>query len=114
MEYLLTFTDQINAWIILLTAIFFSSVGTTSLKFFSQNKKIYALAGVVVGYGLFLFLITLVLKRIDMSIGYAVWAGLSTVLMTLSGVIFFKESLNGVKLISLTLIIGGVIGLNLL
>lgn len=113
MEWVLVVTNQINAWVILVFAIFCSAVGTTSLKFLGDGGSRFFLVGVVGGYALFLFLITLVLSRIEMSIGYAVWAGLSTVLMTLSGVVFFGDQLSSKKTIGLLLIIVGVVGLNL-
>ncbi len=113
LEWVLGFTNQINAWAILIFAIFCSAFGTTSLKFLGDGGSKLYLLGVICGYTLFLFLITLVMNRIDMSIGYAVWAGLSTVLMTLSGVIFFGDQLSRKKTIGLILIIIGVVGLNL-
>lgn len=97
-----------NAWLILILAIFCSAIGTTSLKFLAKTGRYYYLIGVFSGYALFLVLITLVLKWIEMGVGYAVWAGLSTLLMTLSGVVFFKDNLSVKKVLSLTLIIIGV------
>lgn len=114
MSLIFEFFDAINPWLILFVAIFSSAVGTTALKFFTQRKKPLFLPIIVIGYTIFLFLITLVMERIDISVGYAVWAGLSTALMTLSGVIFFHERLSPIKVASLLLIISGVVGLNLL
>lgn len=105
--------NNINAWAMLIFAILCSATATTCLKFIGGGSSKLALVGVVVGYSLFLFLITLVMKRIDMSMGYAVWAGLSTVLMTVSGIVFFKEHLSFQKLVSLALVVVGVVLLNL-
>lgn len=105
--------NNINAWAMLIFAIVCSATATTCLKFLGGGSSRIALVGVVVGYCLFLFLITLVMKRIDMSMGYAVWAGLSTVLMTISGIVFFKEHLSFQKIVSLTLVVIGVVLLNL-
>lgn len=113
MTEILAFFDSINVWVLLIFAIFCSAFATTSLKFLGCGAPKYTLWGVIVGYTLFLFIITLVMSRIDMSIGYAVWAGLSTVLMTISGAIFFRERLTLQKLISLTLVVVGVVVLNL-
>lgn len=113
MTEIFAFFDAINVWVLLIFAIFCSAFATTSLKFLGCGAPRYALLGVITGYTLFLFIITLVMSRIDMSIGYAVWAGLSTVLMTISGTIFFKEKLTFQKAISLTLVVVGVVVLNL-
>lgn len=113
MTLLIDFLNTINVWVLLIFAIFCSAIATTSLKFLGGGASKVALVGVVLGYLIFLFIITLVMKRIDMSIGYAVWAGLSTVLMTISGFVFFKEHLSLQKIISLALVVAGVVLLNL-
>ena len=58
-------------------------------------------------------MLTLALKRIDVSIAYAVWSGVGTALIATIGVLWFKEPATAVKLVSLALIILGVVGLNL-
>lgn len=113
MTAVISFLDSINVWVLLIFAIFCSASATTSLKFLGGGSSKLALVGVVTGYTLFLFLITIVMSRIDMSIGYAVWAGLSTVLMTISGVVFFKEHISVQKIVSLALVVLGVVLLNL-
>ncbi|QKW05248.1 multidrug efflux SMR transporter [Streptomyces sp. NA04227] len=64
------------------------------------------------------FLLTLwalsaALRTIDVSIGYAVWAGIGSVGAALLGPVFFDESLNAVQAIWLAVIIIGVIWLKL-
>jgi small multidrug resistance pump len=44
---------------------------------------------------------------------YAVWSGMGTALIATLGVLWFKEPVTALKLISLGLIIIGVVGLNL-
>jgi small multidrug resistance pump len=46
-------------------------------------------------------------------VAYAVWSGLGTALIATVGVLWLKEPLNTLKIVSLMLIIIGVIGLNL-
>ena len=53
------------------------------------------------------------LSRIDVSIAYALWSALGTVLVSSAGVIFFGESYDAIKLLCIALIISGVIGLNI-
>ena len=55
----------------------------------------------------------MVLKRMDVSIAYAIWSGLGTALIAIIGSIYFNEPMNLVKLVSLGLVIIGVFGLNL-
>jgi len=49
----------------------------------------------------------------DLGAAYAIWAGLGTALIALIGVVYFRDSLDIIKVISLAAIIAGVIGLNL-
>ena len=53
------------------------------------------------------------LKEIPVSIAYAVWAGMGTALVAVIGILYFKETLNTAKLVSIALIITGVVGLHL-
>jgi len=64
-------------------------------------------------YTLSLGMLTLALKRIDVSVAYAVWSGVGTALIATIGVLWFKEPATALKLVSLALIIAGVVGLNL-
>ncbi len=60
-----------------------------------------------------LAVLTLALKKIDVSVAYAVWAGLGTALIASIGIVYFHESATLLKLISILLIIAGVVGLHL-
>ncbi|GAA1640610.1 MULTISPECIES: DMT family transporter [Brevibacterium] len=60
-----------------------------------------------------LFFLSVALKRIDVGIGYAVWAGIGAVGAALLGPVFFDETLTLVKAFWLAVIIGGVIWLKL-
>ena len=68
---------------------------------------------IFVFYGCSFFFLTLVLKHIEVSVAYAVWSGLGTALIAAIGILYFKESITFVKLVSLLLIVLGVVGLNL-
>lgn len=60
-----------------------------------------------------LYFLSVALKKIDVGIGYAVWAGIGAVGAAVLGPVFFDESLTLVKGFWLALIIGGVIWLKL-
>ena len=53
------------------------------------------------------------LAKLDVSVAYAVWGAIGTVLVTAVGFLFFGETLDLVKILCLTLIVVGVAGLNL-
>ena len=83
------------------------------MKFSQGFTKIAPSVLMFLFYGLSLSALTLALKKIDVSVAYAVWSGLGTALIASVGVLWFREPLNAMKIMSLLLIILGVIGLNL-
>lgn len=60
-----------------------------------------------------LFFLSVALKRIDVGIGYAVWAGIGAAGAALLGPVFFDETLTPAKGFWLAVIIGGVVWLKL-
>lgn len=64
-------------------------------------------------YAISFSIFTLALRGIDVSIAYAIWAGLGTALITVVGIFWFKEPVNALKIASLFVVVAGVIGLNL-
>jgi small multidrug resistance pump len=58
-------------------------------------------------------LLTLALKKIDVSVAYAVWSAIGTAVIAGIGIVWFEEPLTALKVASLLLIIAGVVGLNI-
>lgn len=100
-------------WLYLIVAIVFEVAGTTAMKFSDGFTKTVPSVVMFVFYILSLVALTYALKRIDMSIAYAVWAGVGTALITIVGIVLFKEPAGLVKIVSILLIIAGVVGLHL-
>lgn len=67
----------------------------------------------VVFFLLTLWALSVALRVIDVSIGYAVWAGIGAVGAALLGPVFFDETLNATQAVWLALIIAGVVWLKL-
>jgi len=102
-----------NSHYLLLLAILFEVCGTTCMKLSQGFSKILPSILIFVFYAVSFFLFTLALKGMDVSIAYAVWAGLGTALITIIGILWFREPVNSVKMISLFIVVVGLIGLNL-
>lgn len=100
-------------WLYLTLAITLEVCGTTCMKLSEGFSKLTPSIMIFVFYGLSFAIFTLVLKTIDISVAYAIWAGLGVLLITLIGVFWFEESASVVKIISICLIITGVVGLRL-
>ena len=60
-----------------------------------------------------LFFLSVALRKVDVGIGYAVWAGIGSVGAALLGPVFFDEVLTPAKAFWLVVIIAGVIWLKL-
>jgi small multidrug resistance pump len=69
-------------------------------------------AVVVAGYAFSIWLLTLVVKEIPVSVTYAIWAGLGTAAIAVVGVLFLGEPVNVAKVAAIALIIAGVVLLN--
>jgi len=102
-----------QSWIILSVAILFEVAGTNCMKLSQGFSRIIPSILIFVFYGLSFVGLTIALKKIDVSIAYAVWAGIGTALIAGIGMFYFKEPLTLVKVLSILLIIIGVVGLNL-
>ncbi|MBZ9612314.1 DMT family transporter [Rheinheimera maricola] len=59
------------------------------------------------------YCLSLAMRSLPLSIVYTVWVGIGMVGAVIFGVIFLKEPVNTVKVLSLLLIISGILGLKL-
>lgn len=100
-------------WIYLALAILLEVTGTTSMKLSHGFTRLVPSVLIFVFYGASFVALTFALKKIDVSIAYAVWSGIGTAAIAVIGIAYFREPATVVKLLSLLLIIIGVIGLNL-
>jgi small multidrug resistance pump len=57
--------------------------------------------------------LTFALKRVDVSVAYAIWSGMGTALITTIGVLWFREPVTLLKVCGMIAIVGGVVALNL-
>jgi small multidrug resistance pump len=94
-------------------AILSEVVGTVALKYTEGFTRLAPSSAVVIGYGLSFWMLALVLKHLPIGLTYAVWAAVGTALIAGIGIVAFGEPATTLKLLSLTLIIAGVVGLNL-
>jgi len=101
------------AWIYLAAAIASEVVGTLFLRFTDGFTKPVPSVLVIATYALSLWLTALALRQLEISLAYAVWAGVGTAAVAVIGMAALGESVNALKLASIVLVIGGVVGLNL-
>jgi small multidrug resistance pump len=101
------------SWVLMIIAILFEVAGTTMMKLSQGFTRRLPTILMFVFYGIGFIPLSLAMKRLPVSVVYAVWSGLGTALITIIGIVLFKEPVTAIKLLSITLIIVGVVGLNL-
>ncbi|UYG97548.1 DMT family transporter [Cytobacillus firmus] len=85
---------------------------TTMLKLSDGLTMLLPSAGVVFGYALSFYCLSLCLKTVPLSLAYAIWSGAGTALTALIGAILWGEAFSSMKILGITLIIGGIFALN--
>ncbi|WP_372788504.1 multidrug efflux SMR transporter [Paraconexibacter sp.] len=100
------------AWSALSLAIVSEIAATLSLKS-AGDGSIPAALTVAIGYLLSFLLLLVVVRRIEVSIAYAVWAGAGTAVIALVGMTALGEPTSALKVASIGLVVVGVVGLNL-
>jgi small multidrug resistance pump len=100
------------AWLYLGIAIGTEVVGTVAFRYVEGFTRPLPSTVVVVGYALSFYFFSLSLRGISLGVTYAVWAGAGTAAIAVIGMVALDEPVSALKLASLLLIVGGVIGLN--
>ena len=100
-------------WFLLALAIVLEVAGTTCMKLSGGFKEMVPSVLVFVFYGFSFTAFIYALKTMDLSITYAIWAGLGLALIAAIGVLYFKEPMTVPRMIFIGLILIGVTGLSL-
>ncbi len=101
------------AWIFLLLAGFFEICFTIALKYSQGFSKLIPSIITVIFIVLSFFAVSQAMKTIPIGTAYAVWAGIGAAGTVVTGIIFFGDSYHIIRLLSITLIVVGIIGLKL-
>ena len=94
-------------------AILAEVAGTVSMKFSEGFNRWQPAVAMFVFYAMAIVFLTFALKWLELSLAYAIWAGVGTALVALVGVTILDEALSCSKAFSILLIIAGVVGLHL-
>lgn len=93
-------------------AILFEIIATSALKKSEEFSKLIPSIITIIGYcGAFYFL-SFAIRTIPIGIAYAIWSGVGIVLITTIGAVFFKQIPDLPAIIGLSLILIGVIIIN--
>lgn len=98
-----------NQWLFLSLAIVSEVVATSALKASHGFTQLWPSLVVIAGYALAFFFLSLTLRTMPVGVAYAIWSGVGIVLVTLIAWFVFKQSLDIPAIIGLTLIVAGVV-----
>ena len=100
-------------YVYLIIAVVAEVVGTSSLKLAEGFTRPLPSLLVIAGYGLSFYFLAKVLQTFPVGLAYAVWCGLGIILVTLTGVFYFKQSIDLPGILGLVLITAGVMTIGL-
>jgi small multidrug resistance pump len=98
-------------WLFLSLGILFEIIALVFMKKSEGFTKLYPILLVFLFYSMALGCLILVLRKMDTSVAYAIWASAGIFIMALVGIIWLDEPVTIIKIVSMLLIILGVIGL---
>ena len=101
-----------NPYALLGAAIVSELVGTTALKLSDGFSRPLPTLGVLVGYGLAFYLVSLTLEDLPIGVVYGTWAALGIVGVAAIGVVVFGERVDLAGVVGIALILAGVYFVN--
>ena len=104
---------MVKTYAFLIIAIIFELIAVTALKSSQEFSRFWPSVISLAGYCGSLFFLTLVLRTMSLGVTYAIWSGVGIVFVAVIGVFYHKETLDLPAVIGITLILAGVLILNL-
>lgn len=100
-------------WLFLSAAIVCEVIATSALKSSEGFSRLWPSLIVATGYMAAFYFLSLTLKTIPVGVAYAIWSGAGIVLIALIARVFLGQTLDTPAIIGLSLIVAGVVVLNL-
>ena len=101
-----------NPYLVLAGAIVSELFGTTALKLSEGFTRPLPSIGVVIGYGLAFYLVSLTLEDLPIGVVYGTWAALGVVGVAAIGIVMFDERPDVAGVVGIAFIVAGVYVLN--
>lgn len=95
-------------YVYLAAAITCEVIATSALKVSDGMTRLIPAIVTVLGYVIAFYLLSLTLRTIPVGVAYAIWSGVGVVLITIVGVVWFRQTLDFAALAGMLLILGGV------
>src|ERR1022692_3217459 len=98
-------------WLIILVARVFETGFAVLLKKSAPFTRLWPTAGFAACALISFGLLALALRRLEVGPAYAVWTGIGAAGTAVVGMVALGESVSTLKLVSIGLVLGGVVGL---
>jgi quaternary ammonium compound-resistance protein SugE len=103
----------VSAWLALLAAGLLEIAWALGLKYSDGLTRFWPTALTVVAIVLSFGLMALALRSLPFGTAYAIWTGIGAAGSIIVGMLVFSESADPVRILCLTLIVAGMVGLKL-
>jgi small multidrug resistance pump len=102
------------SYIYLALAVVAEVVATSALKRTEEFTRLLPSLVVLFGYTIAFYFLTLVLRSMPVGVTYVIWSGLGVTLVTMTSAILYREVPDLPASLGMTLIVAGVMIMNLL
>ena len=101
------------AWVVLFVAGLLEIAWAVGLKYTEGFTRLWPTVGTVVALIASMALLGVALRTLPVGTAYAVWTGIGTVGTAVLGIVLFREPATVVRLLCISLILAGILGLKL-
>ncbi len=102
------------AWVFLLVAGLFETLGVTMINKFHKENSWQSAVYLILGFGASFIFLAHAIKTLPMGTAYAIWTGIGASGGAILGMFFYGESKDWKRIVFITMILGGAIGLKLI
>ena len=100
-------------WLYLAGAISLEIIATSALKAAAGFTRPLPTAAVVIGYIGAFYCLSVALRTIPMGVAYAIWSGIGIVVISIVGLVVYRQKLDAAALGGIALILAGTVVINL-
>lgn len=101
------------AWVILVIAGLFETGWAIGLKYTEGFTRLWPTIWTILAMIVSLWLLGIAMKTLPVGTAYSIWVGVGAIGTVILGIVLLGEPANAGRLISITFIIAGIIGLKL-
>ncbi|PAF19180.1 QacE family quaternary ammonium compound efflux SMR transporter [Terribacillus saccharophilus] len=101
------------SYLFLAASILFEVFSSTMLKLSDGFKRLLPVIGIVLGYGISFYALSITLQSLPLGVVYATWSGVGTILTVVIGILLFKERVNKKGVLGIAILLVGLVLMNL-